>query len=77
MHRFDYSFLNNGMLPAYLINIPADIYALRATSWNRQYGRTEKGENMGKRNHPETTKIFRRIRHGNGKGRLQYSSCGG
>jgi len=36
MHRFDYSFLNNGMLPAYLINITTDIYSLRAMSWNRK-----------------------------------------
>lgn len=36
MHRFDYSFLNNGMLPAYLINITIDIYSLRAMSWNRK-----------------------------------------
>ena len=36
MHRFDYSFLNNGMLPAYLINIAADIYSLRAMSWSKK-----------------------------------------
>lgn len=36
MHRFDYSFLNNGMLPAYLINITADIYSLRAVSWSKK-----------------------------------------
>ena len=36
MHRFDYSFLNNGMLPAYLINITADIYSLRAMSWSKK-----------------------------------------
>ena len=27
MHRFDYSFLDNGMLPAGLLNITADIYS--------------------------------------------------
>ena len=36
MHRFDYSFLDNGMLPAGLLNITADIYSLRAMSWNRK-----------------------------------------
>ena len=36
MHRFDYSFLDNGMLPAGLINITADIYSLRAMSLNRE-----------------------------------------
>ena len=32
MHRFDYSFLDNGMLPAGLLNITTDIYSLRAMS---------------------------------------------
>lgn len=36
MHRFDYSFLNNGLLPAGLVNITGDIYALRALSWSRK-----------------------------------------
>lgn len=36
MHRFDYSFLNNGLLPAELVNITADIYSLRAMSSNRK-----------------------------------------
>ena len=36
MHRFDYSFLDNGMLPAGLLNITTDIYSLRAMSWNRK-----------------------------------------
>ena len=27
MHRFDYSFLDNGMLPAGLLSITADIYS--------------------------------------------------
>lgn len=30
MHNFDYSFLNNGMLPATLINVTTDIYSMRA-----------------------------------------------
>ena len=36
MHRFDYSFLDNGMLPAALFNITSDIYSLRALSWSRK-----------------------------------------
>ena len=36
MHRFDYSFLDNGMLPASLLNITLDIYSLRAMSWSRK-----------------------------------------
>lgn len=36
MHRFDYSFLDNGMLPAGLLNITTDIYTLRAMSWSRK-----------------------------------------
>ena len=36
MHRFDYSFLDNGMLPAGLLNITSDIYSLRALSWSRK-----------------------------------------
>jgi Uncharacterized conserved protein len=36
MHRFDYSFLDNGMLPAGLLNITTDIYSLRALSWSRK-----------------------------------------
>ena len=36
MHRFDYSFLENGMLPAGLLNITTDIYSLRAMSWSRK-----------------------------------------
>lgn len=36
MHIFNYSFLDNGMLPAGLLNITMDIYSLRASSWNRQ-----------------------------------------
>lgn len=35
MHHFDYNFLDNGMLPAGLLNITADIYSLRAMSLNR------------------------------------------
>lgn len=36
MHRFDYSFLHNGMLPAALINITSDIYTLKAMSYSRK-----------------------------------------
>ena len=36
MHKFDYSFLHNGMLPAELINVTADIYSLRAMAFNRE-----------------------------------------
>ena len=36
MHRFDYSFLHNGMLPAGLLNITADIYSLRAMALDRK-----------------------------------------
>ena len=36
MHHFDYSFLDNGMLPAGLLNITSDIYTFRAMSWSRK-----------------------------------------
>ncbi len=36
MHRFDYSFLENGMLPATLINITADIYSLKVMALDRK-----------------------------------------
>ena len=36
MHHFDYSFLDNGMLPAGLINITADIYSLRTLASGRR-----------------------------------------
>ena len=36
MHRFDYSFLDNGLLPAVLLNVTADIYSLRTLSWSRK-----------------------------------------
>ena len=36
MHRFDYSFLDNGMLPARLLNVTSGIYSLRALSWGRR-----------------------------------------
>ncbi len=36
MHRFDYSFLHNGLLPVGILNITADIYALQAMSYNRK-----------------------------------------
>ena len=36
MHRFDYSFLDNGLLPAGLFNLTADIYSLKAMSLDRK-----------------------------------------
>ena len=36
MHRFDYSFLDNGMVPAGLLNITADIYSLRVLALDRK-----------------------------------------
>lgn len=33
MHHFDYSFLDNGLLPVELVNITADIYSLRERAW--------------------------------------------
>ena len=36
MHRFDYSFLHNGMLPAGLLNITVDIYILRVKALDRK-----------------------------------------
>lgn len=36
MHHFDYSFLDNGMLPAGLISITADIYSLRVLASDRK-----------------------------------------
>jgi Fic family protein len=36
MHRFDYSFLDKGLLPAVLLNVTADIYSLRTLSWSRK-----------------------------------------
>ncbi len=36
MHRFDYSFLHNGMLPAALFNITSDIYTLATLSYSRK-----------------------------------------
>lgn len=36
MHRFDYSFLDYGMLPAGLLNITADIYTLRVMALDRK-----------------------------------------
>ena len=36
MHRFDYSFLDNGLLPAPLFNLTAHIYSMRTMSWNRE-----------------------------------------
>lgn len=36
MHLFDYSYLDNGLLPAPLFNLTADIYSMRAMSWKRE-----------------------------------------
>ncbi len=36
MHRFDYSFLQNGFLPAGLVNITTDIYTLRVMAKDRK-----------------------------------------
>ena len=36
MHRFDYSFLHNGLLPAGLLNITVDIYTLKAMDMGRR-----------------------------------------
>ncbi len=36
MHRFDYSFLDKGMLPTGLLNITADIYSLRVLALDRK-----------------------------------------
>lgn len=36
MHQFDYSFLDNGLLPAGLFNLTADIYSMRTMAWTRE-----------------------------------------
>lgn len=36
MRSFDYSFLNNGLLPASLVNITGGIYSLRSSAKNRK-----------------------------------------
>ena len=36
MHIFDYSFLQNGLLPAGLLNITTDIYTLRVRAMGRK-----------------------------------------
>ena len=36
MRKFDYSFLDNGLLPANLINITGGIYSLRTAAGNRK-----------------------------------------
>ena len=36
MHRYDYSFLENGTIPASLLNITMDIYSLRSASQSRK-----------------------------------------
>ena len=41
MHRFDYSFLANGLLPAKLLDVTANIYSLR-TAANQKKGDNEK-----------------------------------
>lgn len=37
MKKFDYSFLDNGLLPASLINITSTIYSLKAGANIRKY----------------------------------------
>lgn len=41
VHKFDYSFLNNGLLPANLINLTSDIYSLKTAAGMRkgEYGK--------------------------------------
>ena len=41
MHQFDYSFLDNGMIPAGLFNIATDIYSLRTMASERKEQFTE------------------------------------
>lgn len=36
VHKFDYSFLNNGLLPANLINLTSDIYSLKTAAGMRK-----------------------------------------
>ena len=36
VHYFDYSFLDKGMIPASLMNVTADIYSIRALSWDKK-----------------------------------------
>lgn len=36
MHKFDYSFLNNGLLPAKLVNLTTSIYTLKSMSGTRK-----------------------------------------
>ncbi len=36
MHRYDFTFLDNGLLPAGLFNLTADIYSMRTMSWSRE-----------------------------------------
>lgn len=36
MHKFDYSFLNNGMLPSGLVNVTASISSLKVASQFRK-----------------------------------------
>lgn len=36
VHKFDYSFLNNGLLPANLVNLTSDIYSLKTAAVMRK-----------------------------------------
>ncbi len=36
VHKFDYSFLNNGLLPASLVNLTSDIYSLKTAAGMRK-----------------------------------------
>ncbi len=41
MRRFDYSFLNNGLLPANLVNLTSNISALKTMTGMRKEGYTQ------------------------------------
>lgn len=41
LHRFDYSFLENGMLPVGLFNLAGDIYSIRAANQSRKESHEE------------------------------------
>lgn len=36
VHKFDYSFLNNGLLPANLVNLTSSIYSLKTAAGMRK-----------------------------------------
>lgn len=38
VHKFDYSFLNNGLLPANSVNLTFDIYSLKTAAVMRKDG---------------------------------------